>query len=407
MATMALKARTLIPLTLGAALVLGLGWVAFRTDPVPVDLHRVVRAPMQVTVDADARTRIAEIYEVAAPISGIAQRSPVREGDPVVAGQTVVASVEPAASSLLDARSRIQAEASIREAEAALYVARSQLDQAEEEVTYARSDYQRTKTLVDRGVASVARLEAAEQRLATAQAGAEAALSNLERANSALDRARAALIEPGDDDSAAAACCVRLTAPIDGRVLSVDTISERPVTAGTRLVSVGRPDALEIVADLLSTDAVRLSPGARAHVERWGGPIPLAATLTKIEPSGYTKVSALGIEEQRVDAIFSIDTPVADRAALGDGFSVFLRIIEWQQDDVLQVPLGAMFRRGQDWAVFVAAPDGTARLQVIDIGRRNDLSAQVLSGLVEGQQVITHPSDAISDGVRIVQRAAP
>jgi HlyD family secretion protein len=404
---MALKARTGLTVALGAALALGLGWVAFRTDPVPVDLHPVARAPMQVTVDADARTRIAEIYEVAAPISGIAQRSPVREGDPVIAGETVVAIVEPAASSLLDARSRIQAEASVREAEAALYVARSQLDQAEEEVSFARSDYQRTKTLVDRGVASVARLETAEQRLATAQAGAEAALSNLERANSALDRARAALIEPGADDSPAASCCVRLTAPIDGRVLTVETVSERPVTAGARLVSVGRPDDLEIVADLLSTDAVRLSAGMHAEVERWGGPGTLAATLTKIEPSGYTKVSALGIEEQRVDAIFSIDTPIAERSALGDGFSVFLRIVEWEAPDVLQVPLGAMFRRGQDWAVFVAAPDGTARLQVIEIGRRNDLSAQVLSGLVEGQQVITHPSDAIFDGVPIVQRAAP
>src|SRR6056297_1554222 len=258
---MPFKARNVLLYGLGAAAALGLGWLALRSDPVPVDLHELTRAPMQVTVNADARTRIAEIYEVAAPIAGIARRSPVREGDPVIADETVVAIVEPAASSLLDARSRIQAEASVREAEAALYVARSQLDQAEEEVTYARSDYQRTKTLVDRGVASVARLEAAEQRLATAQAGAEAALSNLERANSALDRARAALIEPGDDDSAAAACCVRLTAPIDGRVLSVDTVSERPVTAGARLVSVGRPDDLEIVADLLSTDAVRLSAG--------------------------------------------------------------------------------------------------------------------------------------------------
>lgn len=404
---MALKARTVLTATLGAALVLGLAWVAFRTDPVPVDLHRVARAPMAVTVDADARTRIAEIYEVAAPIAGIAQRSPVREGDPVIAGQTVVAIVEPAASSLLDARSRLQAEASVREAEAALYVARSQLDQAEEEVTFAQSDYRRTKTLVDRGVASVARLEAAEQRLATAQAGAEAALSNLERANSALDRVRAALIEPGSDDAGAASCCVRLTAPIDGRVLSVETISERPVSAGTPLVSVGRPDDLEIVADLLSTDAVRLTAGMRAHVERWGGPGTLAATLTRIEPSGYTKVSALGIEEQRVDAIFSIDTPIAERSALGDGFSVFLRIVEWQRDDVLQVPLGAMFRQGAGWAVFVAAPDGTARLQPIEIGRRNDQSAQVLSGLSEGQEVITHPSDAILDGVPIVRRDAP
>ena len=402
---MALKARTFILTGLGAAVAAGLAWVAFRTDPVPVDLHTLTRAPMQVTIDADAKTRISEIYEVSAPITGIAQRSPVRAGDPVTAGETVVAIVEPAASGLLDTRTRIQAEAAVREAEAALYAARSTLRQAEEELNYARTDYQRTRTLVDRGVASLTRLEDAEQRLATAEAAAQAGVSNLERANSALDRARAALIEPGDADSATEkACCVRLTAPVDGRVLDVDTISERPVTAGTRLVSVGKPEDLEIVADLLSTDAVRLAPGTRAVVERWGGPGTLQATLTKIEPSGYTKVSALGIEEQRVYVIFAIDTPVADRAGLGDGFSVFLRIVEWQDDNVLQVPLGAMFRDGPDWAVFVVSEDGTARLQTIEPGQRNDRTAQVLSGLEEGQNVITHPSDAITDGTRIVER---
>ncbi|HKL55243.1 HlyD family efflux transporter periplasmic adaptor subunit [Marivita sp.] len=401
---MPFKARNVLLYGLGAAAALGLGWLALRSDPVPVDLHELTRAPMQVTVNADARTRIAEIYEVAAPIAGIARRSPVREGDPVIADETVVAIVEPAAPGLLDMRSRIQAEAAVREAEAALVSARSSLRQAEEELTYARTDHERTRTLVERGVASITRLEDAEQRLRTAEAGADAAASNLERANGALDRVRAALIEPGDDAGQSSSCCVRLHAPVDGRVLSIDTISERPVAAGTRLLSVGRPEDLEIVADLLSTDAVRLAPGARAVVERWGGAGTLAAELTKVEPSGYTKVSALGIEEQRVDVVFDLVTPVADRAGLGDGFSVFLRIVEWEADDILQVPLGAIFRRGQDWAVFVADKDDTARLQVIELGRRNETAAQVLSGLEAGQRVITHPSDAIRDGIRIVAR---
>lgn len=402
---MALKTRTVLLSGLGLAVVGGLAWVAFRTDPVPVDIAPVTRGIMQVTIEADARTRIAEIYEVSAPITGTARRSPVREGDVVTGGETVVAIVEPSSSGLLDARTRIQAEAAVREAEAALYVARSELRQADEELNYARTDYERTKTLVDRGVASVIRLEDAEQRLATAEARAEAAASNLQRANSALDGARAALIEPGDDAAQDNGCCVRLTAPVDGRVLRIDTISERPVTAGAHLLSVGRPEDIEIVADLLSTDAVRLAPGARAIVDRWGGEGTLEARLTKIEPSGYTKVSALGIEEQRVDVIFDLVTPLAQRSGLGDGFSVYLHVVEWEGDDVLQIPLGALFRRGQDWAVFVA-DGGSARLQVIETGRRNSSSVQVLAGLEPGQSVITHPSDAIADGVAITEREA-
>ncbi|MHA6265106.1 efflux RND transporter periplasmic adaptor subunit [Arenibacterium sp. CAU 1754] len=401
---MHLKARTVFFVGLSALVFATLAFVAFRTDPIPVDLYEIGHGPMQVTINADGKTRISEVYEVAAPITGIAQRSPVRVGDPVLADETVVAVVEPASSNLLDARTRIQAEAAVREAESALYVARSQMRQVEEELAYAESQYTRVKSLVERGVTAQTQLEDATQLLGIKRAAETAAISNLEMTKSALDRARAALIEPSvDRDAGGESCCVQIKAPVDGQVLDIDMISERPVMAGARLLSIGQPNDLEIVADLLSSDAVRLSPGARATVERWGGSELLEARVSKIEPAAYTKVSALGIEEQRVDVVFELITPVEERAELGDGFSVFLRIVEWESDDVTMVPLSAVFRTGNAWAVFVAEGD-LARLRQIELGRRNSTDAQVLSGLTVGDKVITHPSENIRDGSKIVER---
>lgn len=400
-----MKPRTVILGGIGLLTAGALAVVAFRTDPVPVDLAVATRAPMQVTVDVEGKTRIAEVYEVAAPIRGTARRAPVRAGDAVTGGETVVAIVEPAASDPLDPRSRVQAEAAVREAEAGLHMARSNLRQAEEELELARSEYRRAKQLVDRGVASLTRLENAEQALGVRQAAQEAAISNLERAKGALDRARAALIEPGTDDPVSEECCLRIKAPVDGRVLQVDVISESPVTAGTRLLSIGQPDDLEIVADVLSTDAVRLQVGDRAIVERWGGTPALEARISRIEPSARTKVSALGIEEQRVDVVLDLVSPPEQRPDLGHGFSVYLRIVAWQGEDVLQVPLGALFRRGGEWAVFTAEGD-IARLQNVQIGRTSEFSAQVLDGLSEGDRVLLHPGDRIENGVAIVAREA-
>ncbi|PWE31427.1 RND transporter [Maritimibacter sp. 55A14] len=401
---MPLKMRNIVLGVAGAGVVAALAVVAFRPDPVPVDLAQVSRGAMQVTIDADGETRIREVYEVAAPVAGMAQRAPVRVGDTVAAGETVVAIVRPSVPGFLDTRSRIQAEAAVREAEASLSVYRSHVRQAEEDLAYARSRFERSQELVRRGVASETRLEDAAQERAIKEAAYDAALSGLEMAESALDRARAALIEPdpagGADDGT---CCVELIAPVDGRVLEIDTISERPVAAGTRLVSVGRPDDLEIVADLLSTDAVRLATGAEASVERWGGEGALSARLRRVEPRAYTKVSALGIEEQRVDAIFDLVSPPEDRPGLAHGFSVFLRIVEWRADDVVHVPLSAVFRRGDGWVVFLAE-DGRAREMPVRIGRRNRERVQVLDGLAEGQSVVVHPGDGVADGVRVVDR---
>jgi len=392
-----------IGLTLaGAAMLGGLAWVAFRDDPVAVDMITVARGPMQVTIDADGQTRIRDVFEVASPIAGTALRAPVEVGDPVVAGETVVARVEPVTPSPLDARTRAQAEASVAEARAALDVARSDLTRAEEEETFARMQFDRTQTLVERGVSSVTQLETVTQSLAVAEAAAASARSRIAMAEGTLVRSEAALLGP-EGGAEGGDCCVDLTAPADGVVLSVATISEHPVQAGAPLVSVGDPGDLEIVADLLSSDAVRIGPGTVAMVERWGGPDPLEAVLTRIEPAAATQVSALGIEEQRVDVIFDIRTAPEAREGLGHGFSVFLRVVEWDSADALQVPLGALFRRGEDWAVFVVE-NGVAAERIITLGQRGARMAEVLEGLEDGDTIITHPSDAVVDGVTVIDR---
>lgn len=401
---MSLKPRTIGLLGLGAALILGLGYVAFREDPIPVDLQIITRGPLAVTINADGVTRIKDIYDIASPITGTALRSPVAVGDRVVAGETVVAIVRPATPGLLDSRSLQQAQATVAEAEAARHVAETDLARATEERDLARSQYERTQTLVERDVVSLTQLEDALQRLAIAQSAVEAAEARIEMAQSTLNRAQTMLQSPQTTVDVDSSCCLEIRSPADGVVLSIAETSERPVMTGAPLLRLGDPAELEIVADLLSSDAVRLQIGAEAVVERWGGPDALSAVLTSIAPAAETKVSALGIEEQRLDAIFDITSPPAQRTALGDGFAVFMRITEWRNDDALQVPLSALFKRNGDWAVFTAA-DGIATEQMIRIGRQGTQFAEVLDGLAEGTAVVTHPNDQLISGGTIVDRS--
>jgi HlyD family secretion protein len=401
---MAYSTRTLVLIGIGAALVAGLSYVSFRTDPVAVDLAMVTQGPLEVTINADGQTQVRDLFEVASPISGTALRSPVAEGDIVLSGETVVAIVRPSSSGLLDARAQLQAEAALQEALAARHVAQADLKQAEETLRFEQSQFARTKALVTRGVASVTRLEDDTQRLAVANATTEAAQARIEMADGTIERARASLLSPNDQEASPESCCIQLTSPADGVVLSVAAISERPVSIGTPLVSIGDPDRLELVADILSNDAVRLAPGALAHVERWGGGEILQAKLERIDPKARTKISALGIEEQRVDVYFSLINPSGARPNLGDGFSVFLRIVEWHAEDVFQIPLSAAFRDGSSWAVFVAL-DGIAEKRAVTLGRRSNRIVEVLKGLERAEQVVTHPSDAIAAGVALIERS--
>lgn len=403
---MPFKPRTIIGILVGLVAVVGLLYVAFREDPVPVDLVAASRDVMRVTVDADGKTRIKDIYEVSAPISGTAQRSPVSVGDKVVKGETVVAVVRPSETGFLDTRTRVQAEAAVREAEAALQAAETTVRQAEEELNYAISQYSRIQTLVDRGVASLTQLEDAAQAKTVREAALDSARANRAAAEGAVERAKAALIEPGPpangekDEN----CCVSIMAPADGVVLDIVNVSERPVQAGTTLLSVGQPDNLEIVADILSSEAVRIEEGAPALVERWGGEDTLHATVREIDPAARTKVSALGIEEQRVDVTLDFEDGDVVGKGLGNGYSVFVRIIVWEGKDILQVPISALFRNDGGWALF-AWEDGVARQIPVEVGRRSGLMAEILSGVDEGTRVITHPSDRVANGVEVVDRS--
>lgn len=398
------KPRTIGLVGVGAAVMLSLGYVSFQDDPIPVDLHVLTRGPLDVTINADGVTRIKDLYDIASPITGTALRSPVDVGSPVVEGETVVAVVQPAAPGLLDSRSMLQAQATVQEAEAALNVAKTDLARAIEDRSLARSQYDRTQTLVERNVSSLTQLEDALQRLAVAETTVQAAEARINMAQSTLARAETMLQTPDSGGQIELSCCLQITAPTTGVVLSVASISEHPVHTGDPLLRVGDPAELEIVADLLSSDAVRLQPGAQAVVERWGGPIALSATLTSIAPAAETKVSALGIDEQRLDAVFDMTSPVSERAGLGDGFAVFLRITEWRTEDALQVPLSALFKRNGDWAVFTAE-DGIATEQAIRIGRQNAQFAEVLEGLEVGTTVVTHPNDALTSGTNIIARS--
>lgn len=401
---MAYSTRTLILSGLGLAVVSGLAFVSFRTDPIPVDLATVTQGPLEVTVSAEGHTQVKDLFEIAAPIAGTALRSPVDVGDPVVAGETVVAIVRPASSGLLDARTRLQGEAALQEAMAARHVTHADMQQAQETLSFAQSQYERTQELVTRGVLSVTRLEDDSRSLSVAKAAVDAAQARIEMADSTIERARASLLQTTGTEATNESCCINLTAPADGVVLSITAISERPVNVGAPLVSIGDPGDLELVAEVLSNDAVRLSPGALAYVERWGGSAQLRAKLDRIDPKARTKISALGIEEQRVDAFFLLESPPDERPGLGDEFAVFLRIVEWRAEDALQIPLSAIFRSGEDWAVF-AVDEGRAVLRKIEIGRRNDRMVEVRSGLDPQDRVVMHPNDAIADGAVIVERA--
>jgi HlyD family secretion protein len=372
-------------------------------DPLPVDVGRVDRGPMLVSVDEEGETRIKEIYTVSAPLAGRLLRLPVHVGDAVTKGTTPVASIMPVSPSLLDQRTRSELSAAAAAAEAAVGLAEAERTRTAAEVRFAESSLERAQKLAKTATISQTALEKAVLDYDTAQAALRQAAANLELRRHELESAQARLIEP---DAVAeydqSSCCVLLYAPADGRVLKMVQESEAVIAAGTPIVEVGDPANLEIVVDLLSSDAVRIRAGSAARIEGWGGP-PLKAKVRRIDPAGFTKVSALGIEEQRVTTVLDLLDPAERWQALGHDFGVFVRIEEWADDAALRVSLSALFRAGGDWAVFRLA-DGKAALTIVELGHRNDEFAEVLSGLNEGEPIILYPSDQVFDGVAVVDR---
>jgi len=380
------------------AVIGGATYYAMRPQPVPVDLAPVLVGPMEVTIDSDAMTKVRHLFEISAPVTGTVLRSDLTLGQQIKAGD-LIASITPSQPALMDARSRTQAEGAVAEAEAALHLSQTQLEQAHVALEFAQASYDRAKALFDRGAIPHENFDSAELHLAQQKAAVRSAEEEVQMREGSLTRARALLEVPADVSTET----VQVRAPVDGQVLEIAETSERLVLAGAPLVKIGRLDDLELVADILSTDATRLQIGTRAYVERWGGPYALEATLRRIEPSAFTKVSALGISEQRVTVTLDFDLPDAGMAKLGDGYHAYVRIVEWSGDDVTQVPISALFREGAQWSVFRVL-DGRAALTPVEVGHRNLQTAEILSGVSGDEQVITHPSDRVADGVLVVDR---
>ena len=407
------RKRSRMSLTLGAfVLIAGALAVAFWPQSTLVDLGQVSRAPMQVTIDEEGRTRVSEPYVVSTPVAGRLQRVEVNPGDPVVRGETVVAHMLPINPSALDVRTREQARAAVTAAEAALRVSRADLNAALAKRELTWTELSRTQTLVDREITSAVALERAQQAARVAQAAVDTSEAAIAMREAELINARAQLI--GFEDSALVGAVgvtngmdIPLYAPADGRILRVIQQSATTLPAGAPIMEIGNVDSeLEVVVDLISSDAVQVSVGDPVELVDWGGPQPLQGEVERIDPFGVTKYSALGVEEQRVATVVRLTSPAAERVALGHGFRVEARIIVWQDDQTLTVPASALFRVGSDWAVFVLG-DGTAQQTIVQIGQSNGITAQVLSGVDDGDQVILYPSAAISHGAKVAPRQTP
>jgi len=397
-------ARRIVAGLIGLGILTLIAW-ALWPQPVPVDMAAIIKGPLEVTVEDEGITRIREVYTVSAPIGGKMLRSPREVGDAVVADKTLVAEIEPTAPTFLDFRSQRVNEAAMQAAQAAVDLAEAQIKQAKSQLEFARNDLRRAEELAVSKTISARALEKARLDVDSAEAAVASAVATMEVRRRELESARAHLIQPGDVNAGArsASCCIQVRSPIDGVVLKIVAESEQVVQPGAPLVEIGNPGDLEIAVDFLSRDTVRIKPGAPARIESWGGDKILAARVKRIEPTGFTKVSALGIEEQRVKVILDFTGPSAEWRPLGHGYRVIARVVVWHSDDVLQVPLGALFREGDNWAVFAVA-NGRAQRRIVKIGERNLHAARILDGLKPGEQVVLHPSDRVHDGVRIEPR---
>jgi HlyD family secretion protein len=388
--------RRLIP---AAAVLVVIGFLvwAFLPRPVEVDVAGVELRPLEIVIEEEGEARIREVFTVSATMAGKLQRVSLHAGDSVTEGETVVALIGPAAPVLLDSRSRAVAEATAAAAQAAMDLARAQLAQAEATHDFAASEANRAIALFEKGAISQRAHDTAIREEKTAQAAVSSAVANLAVREKELESALAVL-----RPDKASGCCVEVLAPASGRVLRVMTESEQVVQPGTPLLEIGDPADMEVEVELLSRDAVRVQVGAPAVVSGWGG-APIPAVVERVEPVAVTKVSALGIDEQRVTVILALTGPEQDFRQLGHGFRVISRISIWRQDDVLTIPVGALFRDDGNWATFVLR-EGRAKLQPLVLGERNEVLAQVLEGVRAGDSVILHPNDLVADGVSVTAR---
>ena len=386
---------------ISVAVVGGLLAVALWPTSVPVELGTVPRGPLMVTVDEEGMTRVRDRFVVSSPVAGRVLRIEMEPGDVVTRGQ-VVARVRAEAPPLLDARTRAEAQAAIESARAALGRARAEEQRARATLAQLQRELTRIRELAQNRVVAPQELEAREAEATVAEESVNVAVFAVQAATSELQRAQARLAPSTPD---AAGRVVSVMAPADGVVLKRVRESESVVPPGDPLIEIGDPHRLEIVADLLSTDAVRVKRGARTIIEQWGGERQLEARVRRIEPSGFTKVSALGVEEQRVNVVLDFVDPAAAWAELGDAYRVEVRIVIWESAAVLKVPTSALFREREKWAVYTVE-NGRARRVIVELGHQTGQEAEVLSGVSDGVRVILHPGDTLADGARVRERSS-
>jgi HlyD family secretion protein len=384
----------ILPALLIAAAVIGL-W----PRPTPVDTATVVRAPLTVSVLEEGRTRIRHRYVVSPAVGGYLHRVPHRAGTPIQAGQTVLATIEAEPSQFLDPRTRAVAQARLQSAQAVQEQQRAIVERVQAELGLAQKELERIATLRREDIATQQQLDAADTRVQVLARELNAARSALRAAQFEVQQARANLQQaaaPQADDPGA----IRIIAPIDGYILNIFEENARVIPAGTPIMEIGDPRDLEAEIELLSSDAVAVKPGAPVWIDHWGGELPLRGEVHLVEPGAFTKVSALGVEEQRVNVrVNFLETPPPG-LELGDRYRVEARIVTWHSDDVLQIPTGALFRRGNAWMAF-AVEEGRARLREVQIGQNNGIAAQVRAGLAQDQIVIVYPPDHLADGDRV------
>lgn len=391
-------------LLVAAAAVAGAAWFAWP-QPIPVDLAPVARAPMEVTIEDEGRTRVRHVYTVSAPTAGKVLRTPRHVGEEVVADETVVAVMQATTPGFLDLRSRQELRAALAAAEATVELAEHEVQRIARGLEFARDELQRAEALARRNVVSAQAMDKAQADVETAEHALAAARAQLAVRHGERASLAARLIEPEGASGprpSDPSWGIQLRAPASGRILAIRQESEAVVQPGTPLIDIGDPRDLEVVVDLLSNEAARIEPGSAARIDGWGGS-PLQGKVRRIDPAGFTKVSALGIEEQRVSSIIDLVDPPDAWLRLGHDFRVIVNVTVWSSEDALTVPVAALFRRGGAWAVY-AVRDGRARNTAVEIGRRTDRTAEVLAGLSPGEQVILHPSDRIADGVAVAAR---
>ena len=359
----------------------------------------VARRPLAVTVEEEGRTRVRDRYVLSAPVAGYLRRIDLDVGDAVGRGD-VLATLDPLRPATLDERSRAEAEARVAAARAGLAERESNANRAVAEADLAASEFARIESLLERNLVSRAQFDEARSRKQASAAASQAATAAVDVGRYDLEAALASLRYTASANSTEKLEAVPVRSPVTGRVLAIHQESAGVVAAGQPLLDVGDPGALEIVVELLSRDAVRVAPGGRVLLERWGGGSTLEGTVRTVEPTGFTKVSALGVEEQRVRVIVDFASPPDAWTRLGDGYRVEATFIVWSSDDALTVPSSALFRRDGGWAAFVVA-DGRAREKEVTPGHSSGLLTEVLGGLDDGDTVIVHPGDAVEDGVRV------